>query len=96
MTLRGAIRENQQRLAELHEASQHQLSMYQTGHIDKEEHNAIQSAINTKRLAIQLGIEALERQVELRNYLIKKTGVQIDWTWVAYLVNSPLPSEEEK
>lgn len=82
MTLDEAIKLNKQKITELDIASKHQMAMYQTGHINKEQHNEIQSAINKKRLAMQLGIEALKAWQECR----RKGLVPLGWV---------LPSETE-
>ena len=45
---------------------------YQTGRINKEDHNEAQTRINKQRLTTQLGIEALERLRDSRNGVDKR------------------------
>lgn len=87
MKFEKAIEIKSERIAELQEASKHKMSMYQRGHISKEQHNEIQSALNRSILAERLGIEALER--------IREAREQAGYLKLVNLIEKPLPSETE-
>lgn len=88
MILDEAIKIERQRLDELDKRSKLAMYRYQAGFIDKEQHNEKQSKINRKRLAAQLGIEALELYCELRQC----TAIDVE----DIPIRLPSETEEEK
>ena len=83
MTLDEAIERHRKGIADLKDTSRHKMSMYQTGHIEKEQHNEIQSAINREIRARQLGIEALKQ-------------LKVEREWCVGFWKDRLPGETEK